>query len=79
MRDLIDSVLIGGYASYLPVSYTHLDVYKRQTIFLQNEHLFGDLNRPGAPTLGRFLFYSKILSVSSEYKEELSGSSSSDD
>ena len=49
------------------------------TISLQNEHLFGDLNRPGAPTLGRFFFYSKILSVSSEYKEELSGSSSSDD
>lgn len=26
------------------------------TIFLQNEYLFGDLNRPGAPTLGRFLY-----------------------
>ena len=28
------------------------------TIFLQNEYLFGDLNRPGAPTLGRFFNYS---------------------
>ena len=27
------------------------------TIFLQNEYLFGDLNRPGAPTLGRFFLY----------------------
>lgn len=41
------------------------------TIFLQNEYLFGDLNRPGAPTLGRFFiviekflleyFYPKVL------------------
>lgn len=26
------------------------------TIFLQNEYLFGDMNRPGASTLGRFLY-----------------------
>lgn len=49
------------------------------TIFLQNEYLFGDINRPSAPTLGRLLFYSKILFTSSEYEEELSGLSSSDD
>lgn len=49
------------------------------TIFLQNEYLFGELNRPGAPTPGRLLFYSKILFASSEYEEELSGLSSSDD
>lgn len=37
-------------------------VSEDDTIFLQNEYLFGDLNRPGAPTLGRF-FYENISNL----------------
>lgn len=39
------------------------------TIFLQNEYLFGDLNRPGAPTLGRFFYLQFEIS---EFKKSLS-------